>query len=49
MKMVKKIDNKFQCGACDMFYNDEKYALECEDFCKKNNACNIDIIKHAVE
>lgn len=47
--MVKKVDNLYQCEECMMNYEDEEIAQRCEEFCKANHACNIEIIKHAVE
>ncbi len=51
--MVKKITHNkkefYQCEECKMHYNTDKLAGECEGFCKKNNACNTEIIKHAVQ
>lgn len=51
--MVKEIEHKgkkyYQCEACKMYYETREIAQKCEDFCNKNNACNIEIIRHAVE
>jgi len=51
--MVKEInhDNKkyYQCEECLMYYLYKDIAKRCEKFCKKNKACNLDLIKHAVE
>lgn len=30
-----------------MAYVDKKKACECEDYCKKHKACNLEIIKYA--
>jgi hypothetical protein len=50
--MVKeeKINGKiyWQCEICEFYYREEKWAEKCEDFCRKNNACSIEITKHAV-
>ena len=50
--MVKeaKINNKtyYQCEICKFYYLDKNWAEKCEEFCKKHNACSIEITKHAV-
>lgn len=46
---VKNNKTYYQCEECSMFYSDKKIAKECEDWCKKNKSCNIQIIKHAVK
>jgi len=51
--MVKRVEKKgetyYQCGECGFFYKDEEWAKKCEDFCKKHNACDVEIIKHAAK
>jgi len=51
--MVKEIIREntkyFRCGECGMYYKTRELAQKCEDFCGKNNACNMEIMKHAVE
>ncbi len=51
--MVKEITRGntkyFQCDACEMFYADKNIAQECEDWCRKNNSCNLNLIKHAIK
>jgi hypothetical protein len=51
--MVKEIkhNNKtyFQCEECMMYYLDLETAKKCEDFCRKHNACNTEIISKAVQ
>ncbi|GIU70398.1 MAG: hypothetical protein KatS3mg002_1634 [Candidatus Woesearchaeota archaeon] len=47
--MVKKINNLYQCEECFLFYDSKEIAKKCENFCKNNHACNIDIIKHAIK
>jgi len=32
-----------------MYYLEKSISKKCELFCKKNKACNIDLIKYAVE
>jgi hypothetical protein len=47
--MVKPAGKNFRCEACNLVYRDEKTAKSCEDFCRKNHACNMDIIKLALK
>lgn len=50
--MVKeKIKGKnkcYYCEECELAYQDEKKACECEDWCKKHKSCNIEITKYAI-
>jgi hypothetical protein len=47
--VLKTKDNQFQCQECNMLYKTKDIAQKCEDWCKKNHSCNIDIIKHAIK
>ena len=47
--MVKVVEDLYQCEECGLHYKEEKIARECEEFCKKYNACNIEITNHAIE
>lgn len=47
--MVKKIDNLYKCEECGLHYEKEDIAKDCEKFCRENHACNLEIIKNAVE
>lgn len=51
--MVSKINigkSKFyQCEDCKLPYLDRYYAQKCEEWCKKNKTCNIEITKHSVK
>lgn len=37
----------YQCEDCKLSYLDKYYAKKCEEWCKKNKTCNIEITKHA--
>jgi hypothetical protein len=39
----------YQCQECSLHYRDESTAMACEEFCRANQACNMDIAKHAIE
>jgi len=39
----------FKCMKCGWMYEDKKWAEKCEDYCKKHNACRLDIVKHAIK
>ncbi len=38
----------FVCEACLLAYPSREWAERCEAFCKKNNACSTEIIRHAL-
>ena len=49
VREVKIKDNDlFACEECGFAYIDKETAEDCEDFCKKYNACSREIIAHAV-
>ena len=51
--MVKEKEHNgkvyYKCEECDMYYRDRKIAQNCEDYCNKKHACNMEITKYAVE
>ncbi|MBI3035779.1 hypothetical protein HYY71_05650 [Candidatus Woesearchaeota archaeon] len=51
--MVKTItkNNKtyFICQECNFAYKDKETAAKCENWCRKNHSCNMEITKYAVE
>ena len=45
----KRGDNKyFRCEVCDFYYKNKTLAKKCEDFCKENKSCNLDIVQYAI-
>ncbi len=46
--MNKDIKN-YQCPVCKLHYRDLKTAKLCEAYCRKHQACSIDITKHSIE
>ncbi|MFB6246406.1 MAG: hypothetical protein ABEI74_02340 [Candidatus Pacearchaeota archaeon] len=48
-EVTKEGEKYFQCEECDLYYKTKELADKCEEFCKKNNACSIEITKHAVK
>ena len=38
----------YECEECKLRYKNRKYAKKCEEWCKKNKSCNIDITKYAI-
>jgi len=44
-----KKEKLYQCPICKMYYPTKELAKKCEDWCKNNNSCNIEIIKYAVQ
>ena len=39
----------YKCMKCGFLYKDEITAQECEQWCKKHESCNVEIIKQAVK
>lgn len=37
----------YRCDECLLLYVKEKYAKQCEKWCKDNKSCNLKITKHA--
>ena len=51
--MVKKLTKNgttlYVCEECELKYRDNETAMKCEEWCREHGACNLEIIKHAVE
>lgn len=51
--MVKEIEKKgkiyYICEECGFAYESKDIAQKCEDWCKENHSCNIEITKSAVQ
>lgn len=47
--MVKKINELYQCDECKLLYSDISWAKRCEEWCKSNNSCNLEIIRHSIK
>ncbi len=47
--MVKKKRRLYQCEECELLYRDSSLAKKCKEFCRKNKACSLDIIKYSVK
>jgi len=39
----------YTCKECGFKYSEESLAKQCEDYCKKHNACNSEIIRNAIK
>ncbi|MGB9577472.1 MAG: hypothetical protein ACPL4N_03185 [Candidatus Norongarragalinales archaeon] len=39
----------FVCEECGVAYKEKKWAQRCEDWCKKHDSCNLEVIKHAIK
>lgn len=48
ISIVKIMNKIYRCPVCGLAYADKKWARECEQWCRANNSCNTDIIKHAL-
>ena len=51
--MVKEVEKNgrtyYQCEECDMFYEDKEIAQKCETHCREKHACDLNLIKYAVQ
>ncbi len=47
-KKINDVDY-FQCSICKFFYKERQLAQKCEDFCRANKSCSLDITKYAVK
>jgi len=51
--MVKEVEKNgktlHMCEACDMYYKESFLAQQCEEYCNKYHACNIEITRRAVK
>jgi len=51
--MVKEIKRKgrtlYTCEECGMAYAEKEWAEKCQQWCRENKSCNLEIISHAVE
>lgn len=39
----------FQCPLCKLHYTEEKWARQCEAFCRKYKSCSLEITRNALE
>lgn len=39
----------YQCEVCSLHYRTPQHAEACKAYCAANNACNLEIIKYAIE
>lgn len=47
--MAKETNGYYYCEICKFKYETKELAFKCEGYCKKNNSCSLEIIKHAVQ
>lgn len=49
VKVVQKENREvYQCEECGLKYAEKEIAEKCEDWCKKTNSCNLEIIANAI-
>jgi hypothetical protein len=41
------VNDTWQCGQCGMNFQEEKWAVKCEQWCREHKSCNLEIIKYA--
>jgi hypothetical protein len=50
VKEIKRADKKiYQCEECKLLYDEKIWATKCEEWCKNNHTCNIEITKHRIK
>ena len=47
--MVKEVRGYYLCEVCNFKYETKNLAEKCEDYCKKNNSCSLEITKYAIQ
>jgi len=51
--MVKEINYQervyFYCEDCKLVYDSRDWAVKCEDWCRENDSCNIEITGHSIK
>ena len=51
--MVKEIEynnqKHFYCEVCKLVYKEKEWAEKCEEWCKHNSTCNLEITKHSIK
>jgi hypothetical protein len=40
---------KYECEVCGLIFLEKNWAYNCEQFCKKNNACSLEITSHSIQ
>jgi len=50
MVKLTGVKNKkyYQCEICKFVYSDKGTAQDCENWCRENNSCNLEITKKAI-
>jgi predicted ATP-dependent serine protease len=50
--MVKEVEKKgkvlFICEECGLAYEQKEWAEKCQQWCRENQSCNLEIIRHSV-
>ena len=51
--MVEKINyqkrDHYYCEDCKLVYESIDWAEKCEDWCRENNSCNVEITSHSIK
>jgi hypothetical protein len=45
-KRNKESKKVFICSECGYEYEEKEWAIKCQNWCKENKSCNLNIIKH---
>ena len=51
--MVKEIEYQdkehYYCEECKLVFEDKNWAEKCEEWCKENNSCNMQVTSHSIK
>ena len=46
---MKEINGLYECEECHLFFEEEEWAMKCEQWCTEHKTCNLEITKHATK
>jgi len=50
VQKIRKLEMMyFECEECKFIYKNKKIARDCEDYCKKHHACDLEITGHSIK
>jgi len=48
-EIQKNEERLYACEACGFLYKESSRAEKCQKYCKKYNACSVEITSHAIQ
>jgi len=46
---IFKNKKAYKCMKCGWLYRSPSFARQCEDYCKENASCNLELTRHAIK